>query len=484
MLGASQAEILRLRPESLFARPEERRAIWKELALRREFSGREVLLLRPDGSHVPVLLTAWAPSPPAVGGLEFHFLVQDLSEWRSLEKQLRHAQKMDALGRLAGGVAHDLKNLMSVVSGWVESLGESLSEEDSRRLGVGEVLASIERAGDLTRQLLSISRERCDVPRSLDLGQLLLEMEGILQQLLGMDIALRLDAGPGPLKVRIDPARFEQILLNLVVNAREAMPDGGILTLRTRHLPVSESPSSSSAAPRESVRLSVEDTGCGIPPELQARIFEPFFTTKRQGSGLGLSEVFRTVRQLGGEIRVQSLLGQGTRFDVDLPVARELARPKPLRSRSKPGSRPTVLLIDDEPTFREMVTRILDRQGYRVLQARSAREALDLGGDPETRIDLVLCDVCLPGSSGPDLARRLQVSNPGVPVLFTSGLSVENLGDLRGIPVVDFLEKPFRKAGLLARIQGLLGQGADPGPEVSRNAVAEAEAGPFETSPR
>jgi len=479
LLGAPATEVLRLKPERLFASGDERRALWKELATCTEVAGREVRIARPDGTQVSVLLTAWR-LPPILGKAPvFQFLVQDLTELRALEKQLRHSQKMDALGRLAGGVAHDLKNLMAVVSGWVELLEESIPEGDPRRVGVDEVMASILRARDLTRQLLSISRERRDVPRSVDLNQVLCEMEGMLQQLLGMDVALVLDTGSGPLKVRLDPARFEQILLNLVVNAREAMPGGGTLWLRTRHLRGSGE-ASSRQVPEGQVRLSVQDTGCGIPTELHPRIFEPYFTTKRQGSGLGLSEVCRAVRQLGGEIRVQSTPGQGACFDVDLPVAVETSRLRRPSRRETPGARPTVLLIDDESTFREMVARILERQGYRVLQAAGAREALDLGAAPGTRIDLVLCDVCLPGASGPDVARRLQNRHPGVPVLFTSGVSADSLGTLDGLPLVDFLEKPFRKAGLLARIQALLAESGAPGSNGSRNVVTEAEPGHFD----
>lgn len=478
LLGASRAECLRFKPERLFASTDERRDLWRELATRREVVGREVSLARGDGTRVPVRLTAWVlPQVPGESPV-FQFLVQDLSEWRNLERQLRHSQKMDSLGRLAGGVAHDLKNLMAVVSGWVELLEESIPEGDPRRVGVDEVMTSIERARNLTRQLLSISRERCDVPCSLDLNQVLYEMEGMLQQLLGADVALVLETEPVPLKVRLDPARFEQILLNLVVNAQEAMPGGGTLWLRTRLRDAG--PSSSSPIPAGSARLSVQDTGCGIPPELHARVFEPFFTTKRQGSGLGLSEVWRTVRQLGGEIRIQSAPGRGARFDVDLPLATETRRPRRPSRRETSASLSTVLLIDDESTFREMVARTLERQGYRVLQAASAREALDLGGTPGIRIDLVLCDVCLPGASGPDVARRLQTGHPGVPILFTSGVPLDGLGNLEDLPLFDFLEKPFRKAGLLARIESLLAESGGPGPEGSRNVVAEAEPGRVE----
>ncbi len=485
ILGSSRAEALRLKPEHLFASTDERRALWKELATRREVVGREVLLARCDGTRVAVRVTAWALPQVAGESPVFQFLVQDLSEWRHLEKQLRHSQKMDSLGRLAGGVAHDLKNHMAVVSGWVELLEESIPEGDPRRVGVDEVMASIERARNLTLQLLSISRERSDVPCSLDLNQVLFEMEGMLQQLLGMDVTLVLETESVPLKVRLDPARFEQILLNLVVNAREAMPGGGTLWLRTRRRRdsgQSSSHPSSHPIPGGFVRLTVQDTGCGIPPELHPRIFEPFFTTKHQGSGLGLSEVCRAVRQLGGEIRVQSTSGRGARFDVDLPLAAEAPSPRRPSHRKVSDAGPTLLLIDDEATFREMVARTLERQGYRVLQAAGAREALDLGAAPGIRIDLVLCDVCLPGTNGPDVARRLQTRHPGVPVLFTSGVSVDHLGNLDGLPLFDFLEKPFRKAGLLSRIQSLLAESGGLGPIGSRNVVAEAEPGRVEAS--
>ncbi len=457
LLGYSEEELRRLPPSRILTVSEDRRAIHEGWAERGEVAGQEVLLTRRDGQSVPVRVTARPCGEGSRRDVEVLVLVQDLRERRNLERQLLHSQKMDALGRLAGGLAHDFKNLLSVTLGWVEVLGESIPSDDPRHAGLDEIVASLERARNLTRQLLSVSRQRSDVPRLLDLNEILGHMDGTLRQVLGRGIDLRVHLEPGLPLVRVDPARLEQILLNLVVNAREAMPRGGILQIRTASIWLGRAASGVGPGLGRCVRLSIQDSGCGIPAPLQARVFEPFFTTKRDGSGLGLSAVHSAVRQAGGEVRLHSAPGQGARFEVDLPAAGPVAPRSPVgRQAGRRSSRGgTILLVDDDPVFRSLVAGILESGGHRVLQADGADEALAHCAT-KVRIDLLVSDVCMPGVGGPDLARRVRALRPAVPVLFTSGLDQASLEPVRDLPRVDFLEKPFRKRSLLARVQALL----------------------------
>jgi len=457
LLGYSEEQLCLLPLSLLVSGSEDFRAILGWWADCGEVAGQEVSLTRRDGHQVPTRITARACGDRAGRHAEVLVQVQDLRESRNLERQLLHSQKMDALGRLAGGLAHDFKNLLAVTLGWVEVLGESIPPEDPRHTGVDEIVASLERARDLTRRLLSISRQRSDVPRLLDLNQILTQMDGTLRQVLGRGIDLQMELQPELPTVRVDPARLEQVLLNLVVNAREAMPRGGTLRVQTARVHPGRASSENGSDSGGWVRLTIQDSGCGIPPSLQARVFEPFFTTKRDGSGLGLSAVRSAVRQAGGEVRLHSSPGQGTRFDVELPAAETVRRRSaPVRQgkgRSHPGG--TILLVDDDPVFVPLVARILEGGGYRVLQARGADEAMAHCASG-ARIDLLLSDVCLPGASGPDLARRVRVLRPTVPILFTSGLDRASLDSVGDLPCIDFLEKPFQKKALLARVETML----------------------------
>ncbi len=456
LLGYTEDELLRVTPGQVLAGPEDIRAILRKWSEWGEVRGQDFLLIRRDGVRVPARITARPCRNQAGVATEVLVLVQDLTERRNLERQLLHSQKMDALGRLAGGLAHDFKNLLSVTLGWVEYLGDSIPREDPRHAGIDEVLASLERARDLTRQLLSISRQRSDEPRHLDLNQVLRDMDGTLRQVLGKDVDLHLQFENDLPAVRVDPARLEQVLLNLVVNSREAMPEGGTLRIQTSSVWHGQD-SSRGLVPGRYVRLSVEDTGCGIAPEVQAQVFEPFFTTKVDGSGLGLPAVGGAVRQAGGEVWVHSAPGKGARFDVDLPAA-QAAEHRPLAARgvsrrSLMGG--TILLVDDDAAFRTLVARMLEGCGYRVLQADGPQGALDHCASG-VRIDLLMSDVCMPGASGPDLARRVRERSPGVPVLFTSGLDRASLDAVGDLPRAGFLEKPFRKNSLLASVRSLL----------------------------
>ncbi len=385
---------------------------------------------------------------------------RDVTTQKRLEEELRQAQKMEAIGRLAGGVAHDFNNLLTVINGCTDLVTASLPEGDAREL-LGEVRRAGERAATLTSQLLAFSRKQVLQPKVVDVSELLRELMKMLERLIGEDIDLSLSTTGRESHARLDPALFEQAIMNLAVNARDAMPRGGRLVISTRPAVVDDALASRwpGAAGIRCVVVSINDSGVGMTPETLARVFEPFFTTKEigAGTGLGLAMVYGFVKQSGGHIEVHSRLGQGTNFDIYLPVAAQIHIGNPAtKTSSLPGGTETILLVEDEDAVRTLAKRLLESRGYRVVEAASPQEALVRVGQLED-VRLLLTDVVMPKMSGRALADRLIESYPELSVLFMSGYTDEAV--LRhGVEnaKVAFLQKPFTPATLLEKVRSVL----------------------------
>jgi len=390
-------------------------------------------------------------------------VLHDITEQKRLEDQLRQAQKMEAVGRLAGGVAHDFNNLLMVIQGHTSLLTERLAEGTAERRSVDQIQKSSERAAGLTRQLLAFSRMQVMQPKVLDLNGVVADLGKMLRRVIGehIELILRYDSNLG--RVKADPGQIEQVLINLVVNARDAMPSGGKLVVETCNLALDEAAARRvpSLKAGSYVVLSVSDTGIGMDPETQSHIFEPFFTTKEQGkgTGLGLATVYGIVQQSGGNITVYSQPGQGATFRLYLPRVEEPAdRGSGIRPRPKiPKGSETVLLVEDETEVRELAREALRRGGYAVLEARDGEHALRLAESFAGPIHLLVTDVVMPNMGGPDLAARLQEVRPSIKVIYMSGYSeYTSAGHARVGPLTAFLQKPFSLEMLGRKVREVL----------------------------
>jgi two-component system cell cycle sensor histidine kinase/response regulator CckA len=399
----------------------------------------------------------------AYGGDSLQLAVlMDITGRRQLEDRLRQTQKMEALGLLTGGVAHDFNNLLTIITGYSHLILGKLNESDPNRHSAEQIVKAAERAAELTRQLLLFSRRRVPQPKVLDLNQLVASLSTMLQRLLGEEIEVRLNLGAGLGSVHADSGRVEQVLLNLAVNSRDAMPDGGTLTIETANNTV-EHPGSV-VKPGAYVVLTVKDTGEGMDAATRARAFEPFFTTKGEGSGtgLGLYNVAGIVRQSGGAVELSSLPGLGTAFRVYLPrvdrapAALPAEEPKMAEQRGAE----TILLVEDDDMVRTLVRETMEGSGYRVLEASDPLEARALAANCQGIIQLLIADVVMPKASGPELARELLRTFPGMKILYMSG-HTERAISKRGIrrKEVAFLPKPFSPAELTAKVREVLENG-------------------------
>ncbi len=377
------------------------------------------------------------------------------------ESQLRQSQKMEAVGVLAGGIAHDFNNLLSVILCYGELVQNKLASSDALREDVVEITKAAARATELTRQLLMFSRQQVLEPKVLVVNEVIARMEKMFQRILGADIDLVFLPASSLGRVKVDPSSLEQVIMNLVVNARDAMPRGGKLTLETGDVMLDEEYASAhlGTTPGAYVMLAVTDTGRGIDKATQERIFEPFFTTKEKGkgTGLGLSTVFGIVKQSGGSIWLYSEPGKGTTFKVFLPSVDE---PTTLvHAFSSPlnlHGHETILLVEDDDQVRTVTSGILQRNGYQVIEARNAGEAL-LQSEKQGPIDLILTDVVMPQMSGPELAKRLSLQRPGMKVLCMSGYTDDSIvrhGVLEA--TMSFLQKPITMSSLTAKVREVL----------------------------
>jgi PAS domain S-box-containing protein len=423
-----------------------------------------------DGSPIDVMASG-SPLSAADGRLDGHIIVaRDITERRSaeakraeLEAQFRQAQKMEAVGRLAGGVAHDFNNLLTVIVGRSEFLRLQLPANDPLLRHVDVIAKGAQRAAKLTGQLLAFSRRQVLQPKVLDLNGVIGGMAEMLRQLIGENIVLVTRPAPGLGQVMADPGQVEQILMNLAVNAHDAMPSGGRLTLETSNVVRDETYARHhmGARPGAYVMLAVTDTGTGMSAETQARLFEPFFTTKGpgKGTGLGLATMYGIVKQSGGNVWVYSELGRGTCFRVYLPRvdAAVDAVEGPDGAGTSPRGHETILLVEDETDLRELALEILEMQGYVVLVAAEAREALRLSEGHAGRIDLLLTDVVMPGMSGRELAVQLAKRRPELGVLYMSGYAADAIAS-HGVlePEIMLLQKPYSPAALAHKVREVL----------------------------
>jgi len=390
---------------------------------------------------------------------------------RRSREQLRQAQRMEAIGRLAGGVAHDFNNLLTGILGYAEHLASSPLPAPEQNEAVVEIRRSAQRAASLTQQLLAFSRKQDLRLRRLDMNALIGELERMLRRLIGEHILLETVLSPGACFVNADKGQIEQVVMNLAVNARDAMPEGGRLTIRTSTVTLGpeECERNPELRPGKYVLLTVNDTGCGMDAETRERIFEPFFTTKAmgQGTGLGLSTVFGIVKQTGGCLVVKSESGRGAEFDVYLPAIPEDAPAEEADPDRPPavGGGETILLVEDESLVRRMVSSALRRFGYVVIETESGHGAIDRlsrrseGGAPP-RIDLLITDVVMPEMSGPELAEEIRKLQGGIRTLYISGYTENAMtrhGDLQRGEA--FLQKPFTPSELAQQVRGILEDG-------------------------
>jgi len=386
----------------------------------------------------------------------------DVTERRTLEEQFHQAQKMEAIGRLAGGVAHDFNNLLTAILGYCELLLADLDPNDPHRADIAEIQKAGVSAAGLTRQLLAFSRKQIIEPTLLDLNVVVADMRAMLGRLIGEDVKVVLGLGPGLAPVKADRGQVEQIVLNLAVNARDAMPRGGTLTIETANVELDENYPKTHLAvrPGSYVALTLTDTGTGMTRQVQTRLFEPFFTTKAlgKGTGLGLATVHGIVARSGGSVNVYSEVGRGTSFKVYFPradAAEIVVEAPPPVAPPRAGTQ-TVLVVDDEEGLRELAKRLLQRQGYTVLTAANADEALQLF-ERNASIDVLLTDVVMPGASGPELTRRLVERRPALKVIYMSGYTEDAIAQ-HGVlnPGIAFLHKPFTSVTLGRKIREVL----------------------------
>jgi two-component system cell cycle sensor histidine kinase/response regulator CckA len=463
ILGYETVEELQtINTSALHVEPKEHEAFSRELERHGRITHRELRLKRRDGSIIWCLVNAAVSHAAGNRPATVDCTLIDLTDRRFLQAQLRQAQKMEALGRLAGGVAHDFNNLLTAILGYCELVLIDLPTGSRMAVDVGHIQAAGERARDLTQQLLVFSRKQALRPDVVNIRTALARFDGLVPRLLGEHIQVTTHVPPDLWNVRIDPSQLEQILLNLAVNASDAMPRGGRLTMETHNVeldaqyvrlhPV--------VIPGQYVLLVMSDTGSGMSPAVRAHAFEPFFTTKPvgKGTGLGLSTVYGIVKQNGGYIWIYSEEGHGTSFKIFLPRVDAQEQPKePAAKEAEGRGTETVLLVEDEDAVRALAQVVLERNGYEVLSARTAAEAIGIAGSEGRLIHVLLTDVVMPLMSGPELARRLREIRPGLNVLFMSGYTANAIVDQglleSGAP---FLSKPFSPSSLALAVRGVL----------------------------
>jgi len=454
----------------VYADPAERqRLLDRDSYTEREYDEVEATWKRKDGLLLKVQLSVRAVRNVASGVAYYETIVRDVTEQRRLQAQLMQAQKMEAVGRLAGGVAHDFNNLLTVIISYSDLLLEDLGRDDPKREDVAAVRKAAEGAAALTHQLLAFSRQQVLQPKVLDVNASVASTEKLLRRLIGEDIQLVAKLGSGLGSVKADPGQIEQVIMNLAVNARDAMPAGGQLTIETANVEMDEAyvRGHPLAQPGRYVMLAVSDTGTGMDEQTKAHIFEPFFTTKElgKGTGLGLATVYGIVKQSGGFIWLYSEPGHGTSFKIYMPRVDESAeRATPAAAAPLPRGTETILVVEDAPAVRAVTRQVLERQGYTVLEAPNGGAALVLATKHHGPIHLLLTDVVMPGVNGRQLAEQLARPRPDMMVLFTSGYtddSVVRHGVLES--GIAYLQKPFTPDGVARKVREVLDSSRDSG---------------------
>ncbi len=438
--------------------PKQTKDLFDEMTAGRTLTGENLAYDKARSEY----MMAWKVQPLRdVDGKVMHVVAiqRDVTEQRRLEDQLRQSQKMEAVGRLAGGVAHDFNNLLTAIIGYDQLLLMRLGPDHPEREAVEQIDKAAKRAASLTSQLLAFSRRQVLQPRVIDLNEVVKGIEQILRRLIGEDIDLVIRLCSAPAKVKADPGQLEQVLLNLAINARDAMPGGGQLIFESANVEVdTDHAREVGGDPGEYVRSTVRDSGMGMDEVTRAQIFEPFFTTKDQeGTGLGLATVYGIVKQSGGFIAVESTAGKGTTFDVYLPRVEHLPLQDVERSHPPTVQQGTehVLLAEDDDSVRRLIAAVLEERGYRVSIAANGEQALAIASDSSQSIDLLLSDIVMPDMRGPELDRRIVVDRPRMRTLFISGYAD---GSYRGEFDADvpFLQKPFSPDCLARKVREVL----------------------------
>ncbi len=468
MLGYdSESELLAANlATEIYRDPSERARLVEQYKHQERFDGLQVEWKSKDDTPINVRLSGRAVQDKDGTLAYFEGIAENVTEQRLLEAQLRQGQKMEAVGRLAGGVAHDFNNLLMVMRGYTELLLGRLGANDPLRRNVEEIQEAADRAASLTRQLLAFSRKQVMQPRVFDLNAVVSDTEKMLRRLIGEDIELATLLGAELGRAKADPGQIEQVILNLAVNARDAMPQGGKLVLETTNVELTQAFARQhpGVTPGPHVMLAMSDTGVGMDAETQARIFEPFFTTKEKGkgTGLGLATVYGIIKQSGGYIWVHSEAGQGTTFEIYLPRVEEaVAADQEEHAVSQPpaGSE-TVLLVEDEAPVRKLAREFLESNGYTVLEAKDGVEAIQSAQQHSGPIHLMVTDVVMPKMSGHELAQQMASVRPEMKVLYISGYTGDALGQY-GVPTQDsfFLQKPFSLDTLARKMRQFLKTG-------------------------
>ncbi|MBZ5495709.1 MAG: PAS domain S-box protein [Acidobacteriia bacterium] len=447
----------------LYVDPERRREYARLLEEQGFVIGFECQSYRKDKSIIWVSFSTRAIRSPEGKVLRYEGTVEDITERKRLEAQFRQAQKMEAIGILAGGVAHDFNNLLTVINGYTDSLLSEVAKDDPKRGDLEQIKQAGERAVSLTSQLLAFSRRQILQPRILDLNDAVAETSSIIRRLIGEDVDLNAVARPDLGLVKADPGQIQQIIMNLAVNAREAMPQGGRLTIETANADLDEEYVRRRAVVPAGryVMLAISDNGIGMDAETQSRIFEPFFTTKGpgKGTGLGLSTVYGIVKQSGGFIWVYSEPGSGTTFKIYLPRVEGKAITLAGDEKAQPALRgiETVLVVEDDSAARTLIMRVLRERGYTVIEASDSREALRIAQEYAREIHLLLTDVVMPETSGKALASQIEAARPGIKVLFVSGYTSDAIVH-HGVldSSVAFLSKPFKADALARKVREVL----------------------------
>jgi PAS domain S-box-containing protein len=466
MFGYSREELLGARIEILLPESKrgghtrERDRYFSRPHTRPMGIGMDLAGRRQDGTEFPVEVSlSYVEIEGTVLAIAF---VSDISQRKQLEDQLLHARKMEAVGRLAGGVAHDFNNMLTVISGYNRMILDELSTIDPLRGYAEEILKAADRAGALTQQLLAFSRRQVMQPRVIHVNTVIAQTEKMLLRLIGEDVELIFGLAPDAGNIKADPGHVEQAIVNLAVNARDAMPLGGRLNIETAnvHLDENYARTHMGVTPGEFVMIAVSDTGTGMDAETRRRIFEPFFTTKEKGkgTGLGLATVYGIVKQTGGDIWVYSEPMRGTTFKLYFPrVAEAAVEAGGSEAAPAGGATETILVVEDEKAVRELTVRMLERLGYQILTAASGAEAIEISRSHPGTIHLLLTDVVMPNMSGRQLADELAVSRPGMKVLYLSGYT-ENTVVHHGVldANVEFLPKPFSREVLSRKLREIL----------------------------
>jgi two-component system, cell cycle sensor histidine kinase and response regulator CckA len=465
MLGYdSTSEVMAQNAVELYRDPSVRAELLEEIRRSGMLSDKELIWIRKDGKSLTVRLSARPVQNDEGAPAEFEVTVEDVTERRRIEEQLRLAQKMEAVGQLAAGIAHNFNNLLTTILGYTELLSLRIPSAADRE-DLEEIQRAGRRAATLTHQLLAFSRKQIPTPREVDLNETIAAFKDMLARLIRDDMNLLVTLTEQPATIRIDPVELEQVIVNLVANARDALPPGGRIEIEVMRARLEEPrvEFNQSIPAGEYAALRVADNGTGLTPDVRAHLFEPFFTTKEpgKGTGLGLASVYGIVRQCNGFISVSSEIGAGTTFTIYFPAIRThtaaaVVKRAPRAAPSLEDHCETVLVVEDEDAVRMIMSTALRQQGYHVLEAATPNLACHVFDEHSLEIDLLLTDVVMPEMSGPTLAQRFVQSRPNLPVLFVSGYTDEGLPLGAGFPRVSFLSKPFQASMLTKTVREIL----------------------------